>query len=138
MLTVNKFNLIMLKFTHGVEVGAHLAYVGHYKRTNDNKVRLIASQEAQHQEQIRGMLASYGEKNSPVFDVPFSVIGNTVRYLCSISPLFMLNSVAKLLEKFAVFSYNDLAERFPDYRDELLEMAETELEHEEYFKSLVP
>lgn len=124
----------MLQFTHGVEIGAHQAYLGHFARTGDLKVKDIANDEMLHQKQIRYMLAICKSKTNPLFDIPFFVIGRTVSLLCRISPRFMLNIIANLMEKFAVFSYNQLAERFPDFRETLLEMAATELEHEEYFK----
>jgi rubrerythrin len=124
----------MLQFTHGVEIGAHQAYLGHFARTNDLKVKEIADDEMLHQKQIRCILAKHGATTKLIFDVPFLLVGKTVSLFCKISPLFMLNLVANMLEKFAVFSYDVLANRFPEDRVALLEMAAKELEHEEYFK----
>jgi rubrerythrin len=53
-----------------------------------------------------------------------------------ISPVFLLNHVARLLEVFAVVSYERLAEMYPEHRELLLSMAQTEKEHEEYFKKV--
>ena len=39
------------------------------------------------------------------------------------------------LEIFAVFNYKELAGKYPQFQKQLLEMAETELDHELYFKS---
>jgi len=126
--------LLMLQFTHGVEMGANNAYLGHFARTNDPKVKEIADDELLHQEQIRDILAKCGSTTNPIFDIPFLMVGKIVGLLCLIAPLFTLNIIANLLEKFAVFSYNQLAERFPEYKEQLLEMAATELEHEAYFQ----
>lgn len=32
-------NHFMLKFNHGVEIGARLAYIGHFKRTGEAETR---------------------------------------------------------------------------------------------------
>jgi len=129
-----RIGLLMLQFTHGVEMGANNAYLGHFARTNDPRVKEIADDEMLHQEQIRDILAKCGSTTNPIFDIPFLIVGKTVGMLCRVSPLFALNLIANILEKFAVFSYNQLAERFPEYREQLLEMAAVELEHEAYFK----
>lgn len=128
----------MLKFTHGVEVGAHQAYLGHYSRTGDINVKNIAADELEHQRLIKRILKTHRTSTSILFDAPFWVVGNLVAVMCLISPKFLLNRVASLLEKFAVFSYDKLADRFPAYRSNFLEMAEKELEHELYFSKLVP
>lgn len=125
----------MLKFTHGVEIGAHLAYLGHYQRTRDINVFKIAYDEDLHKKQIKIILRTHKTKPNPIIDLMFYIVGSIVRYLCYISPVFLLNKVAMLLEMFAVFSYEGLANRFPDHRDTLLEMGETEKRHIEYFKA---
>ena len=126
----------MVKFTHGVEIGAYQAYIGHYARTNDPKVSDISGDEYGHQLILRAFLKEHGEKRSYLFDIPFFIIGFTVRLLCQISPVFMLNKVATLLEYFAVFSYEKLSHKYPAYKQMFLSMAETENEHKVYFKEL--
>lgn len=125
--------LLMLKFTYGVEVGAHLAYLGHYTRTKDLKVLSIAYDEDLHKKQIAIILRNHKTKPSLLINSVFFIIGNIVRYLCYISPKFLLNKVATTLELFAVFSYKELAKRFPDYKKVLEEMEETEQAHANYF-----
>lgn len=127
--------LFMLKFTHGVEIGAHLAYLGHHARTGDFNVFQIAYDEDLHKKQIEVMLRFYKTKPNPIIDFIFYIIGSIVRYLCYISPVFLLNKIATALEMFAVFSYEGLANRFPEHREILLEMGETEKKHIEYFKA---
>jgi len=124
-----------LKFNHGVEIGANLAYVGHYARTKDNYIRLIASEEIGHREELVAMLTQLGEKPSPIINMIFQFIGNIILKLCAVSPKFLLNIVAQSLEIFAVFSYRRLAKKYPEFADTLNEMADTEQEHENYFKN---
>lgn len=123
-----------LKFTYGVEIGAHLAYLGHYRRTKDFEVLKIAIDESYHKALLNVMLESLGEKPNGLINGIFQVIGTIVRAACLWSPRFLLNLVARSLEVFAVFSYQTLAKRYPDFSKELLEMAETEARHERYFK----
>lgn len=123
-----------LKFNHGVEIGAELAYKGHFRRTKDPKIYFIALDELGHQKDLRKMLEYYGEEPSKAIDSTFRFIGTIIYWLCQISPKFLLNYVARSLEIFAVFSYANLAIRYNDFRYSFLKMAEKELEHENYFK----
>jgi rubrerythrin len=125
-----------LKFNHGVEIGARLAYLGHYKRTKDRNVLNIANEELVHQQTLKKILRFHGELPSKPIDVAFSLIGNTVSLLCRISPRFMLNFVASTLETFAIFSYGYLAVVYPIFRENFLLMAKAERQHERYFKAL--
>lgn len=126
----------MLKFTHGVEIGAHQAYIGHYVRTGDVNVFQIACDEVVHRWTVRFILARLGEEPSPIIDGSFRFISGIIRRLCAISPIFLLNIVARLLEVFAVISYDKLAQMYPEWRNELIEMAVKEDEHRLYFKEL--
>ena len=123
----------MLQFTHGVEIGAHLAYVGHYKRTNDSRVGSILEDELEHQLIIKSILKHHGRKTIFMIDLLFYMVGKMVGYMCRFSPIFMLNKIAMLLELFAVVSYKQLAKEFPLYVNTFLEMEETEQEHADYF-----
>lgn len=123
-----------LKFNHGVEIGAHLAYIGHYKRTDDKKIHEIASEEVSHRLELEYMLDYLGEQPSPLIDESFRLVGNVIRKLCAVSPVFLLNLVARSLEIFAVFNYRRLAKKYPQFAPKLLEMAEAEGRHEDYFR----
>ena len=124
-----------LKFNHGVEIGAELAYQGHFKRTKDPNIHSIAIDELGHQKALEKMLNYYGEKPSKAIDATFRIIGTVIYWMCQVSPKFLLNYVAKSLEVFAVISYANLAIRYPDFKYTLLRMAEKELEHEKYFSN---
>lgn len=123
-----------LKFNHGVEIGARLAYIGHYKRNRDEHILRIAEEELRHQTVLALMLRQYGEKPSTVIDSFFWVVGSCISVLCKIFPEFMLNLVASLMEKFAIFSYRKLAVTYPNFTYTFLKMALAEESHDEYFK----
>ncbi len=125
----------MLKFNHGVEIGAHLAYLGHYGRTGNKNIQQIAQDEVEHRQNLKTILASYKHTSSRAIDTVFWIIGNIIRYLCYILPEFMLNKVAQCLEIFAVFSYDRLSVQLPEWGYVLSEMADKEKEHEEYFRN---
>lgn len=127
-------NHFWLKFNHGVEIGAELAYRGHFKRTGDFAIQDIAIDELRHQKKLELILEHYNEKPSLIIDMMFYVIGSVIQALCLISPKFLLNLVAKSLEIFAVVSYANLAIRYSEFRHILIEMADNELSHELYFK----
>lgn len=125
---------LMMQFNHGVEIGAHLAYVGHAKRTNDPNIERIAKEEEEHRQILGYELACINVRSSAVIDTFFRCVGTTVGFLCKICPLSWLNFVARSMEIFAIFSYEHLAEAYPARADLFLKMAAVEREHEEYFK----
>lgn len=124
----------MLKFNHGVEIGAYLAYKGHYMAVIDPEVLTIMFDEMEHRKALKEYLEELGEKPSPVIDFIFKAIGTTVQLMCRFFPEWLLDKVACLLEIFAVFSYKHLATVYKDREAMFLEMAKTEQEHKEYFE----
>jgi hypothetical protein len=124
---------LRIQFNHGVEIGARLAYEGHFLRTGDERIKLIACEERGHQAELAAVLRGFGSKPTPFFDVPFTLIGNSVKFMCKWCPLWSLNLVARLLERFAVFSYNGLAVAYPEHCELFMHMSFTEAEHERYF-----
>lgn len=123
----------LLKFNHGVEIGAYLAYVGHFKRTNDPKVQVIANEELEHREELRLTLKYYGEVPNPVIDRFFTIVGTCIQIACKFSPRFMLNFVATSMELFAVVNYSYLSVLYNDFHYSFKRMAETEMQHQKYF-----
>ena len=129
------FNHLGLKFNHGVEIGARLAYLGHYKRTQDPKILEIANDELEHQKQLKKILNHYGYNPSKIINGGFLIIGSFVFLMCQVSPIWSLNLVACVLEKFAVVSYKKLALNYKEFKSELISMEQAEAEHEIYFKT---
>lgn len=124
----------LLKFNHGVEIGANLAYIGHWQRTNDKKIYSICIDEVQHQLHLESILEDFDEVPSRVIDFIFRAIGHSIMFLCAFCPIWSLNLVARSMEIFAVYNYSKLAKKYPKYETLFLEMAKTEQEHKEYFK----
>lgn len=123
----------LLKFCFGVEIGAYLAYKGHYAATQDKNVRRIAREELKHMVMIRHILKCYGHQPNKFVNLAFLLIGHTVRLTCKITPKPMLSLVAGVLEKFNVVTYTKMAELFPLFKPEFIEMQDNEQEHEDYF-----
>ena len=124
-----------VKFTYSVELGASLAYKGHFKRTGDCNIRNIFQDELDHRSFLGCLMFENGQEPNKIIDAIFLAIGTIVSVLCIISPLFLLNKIAYLLEIFAIYSYYDLAKEFPVYETQFLVMAMTEERHRDYFKS---
>ena len=125
----------LLKFNHGVEIGAYLAYVGHYRRTMDSRVQAIANEELEHRSELVEFLKYYGEVPNPVIDFCFTVVGTVIQKLCHFSPKFALNFVARSMELFAVFNYDRLAKIYPEFEYSFKHMSNTEKRHAVFFKS---
>lgn len=125
----------MLKFNHGIEIGAALAYMGHFKRTQDLVIDGIIKDEIEHRSNIKQILIKLNEKPSPIIDNIFNIVGNTIKFSCNYSPVFLLDIIASLMESFAIFNYRQLSKEYPEFKDLLSGMADKEDEHRKYFKA---
>jgi rubrerythrin len=123
----------LLKFNHGVEIGARLAYLGHAKRTGDLEIQKIADEEEEHRITLFCILQDYNERPSYFIDSVFTIIGGTVGLFCKVCPLFTLNWVARTMETFAIFNYINLSKKYPEYTNVLGCMAFAEEKHKRYF-----
>lgn len=126
----------LLKFNHGVEIGARYAYLGHHQRTQDPRILEIANEEYEHQKVLALILFELGSHPSFLINLWFFSVGNVIRFLCLISPKEWLNYVAEALELFAVSSYESLGRRYPDFAHHFRALAQKEAEHEQYFLEL--
>lgn len=126
----------MLKLSFAIEIGAYLAYVGHFGVSKDPEVKRIAREELEHMVYLKRMLASYKSEPSPVMNFGFLLIGTTIKYTCYITPKFLLDFVASIMEKFNVYNYRYMATVFPQFSSTFTEMQESEEEHERYFKGI--
>jgi len=123
----------LLKFNYGVEIGARLAYLGHYARTKDPRILEIADEELKHRAAVFAMLRQSGRWPSITICAFFLVVGNVIKALCAISPLFLLDFIARTMEVFAVANYEYLARLLPEFESVLLPMAAAEKVHQQYF-----
>lgn len=124
----------ILKFNYAVEIGAHLAYVGHYKVTRDPMIRQISRDELAHRGNLRRLLKTFGEKPSPTLNAIFGFIGKNIQRACHYSPGFLLDLVARSMEVFAIFSYGLCAKLYPEQRLMFQLMVYSEEKHKNYFK----
>lgn len=127
--------IFLLKLSYAIEIGAHLAYVGHYGVTKDPNVKRIARDELKHMVYLKWMLAYYKKKPSFILNAMFFMVGTCIKYTCYVTPPPLLNKVACLMEKFNVYNYGKMIEIFPHFTVPLWEMEESEKEHEKYFAS---
>lgn len=124
----------LIKFNHGVEIGAFYAYLGHYKRTKDLQLLNIINDERVHKETLKLILETENDYPSVFIDVPFYLVGNVIGFLCKVAPVSWLDFIASTMEIFAVFSYNKLAIKYPKYKDIFTMMSQVEDKHKLYFK----
>lgn len=124
----------LLKFNHGVEIGARLAYIGHFERTQEPELLAIIDDETTHRWTINFILKHTGTEPSPIIDSIFWLIGNCIRFSCRYFPLWSLDFVAQTMETFAIFNYRKLAKAYPRWSENFNEMAEAEERHELYFR----
>ena len=133
MIFTNWVNCLLLQLSYAIEIGAELAYLGHYIRTRDSNIYKISNDEFKHQKELKRMLKLVNCSPNTLFNFIFSVIGIFIFILCQISPKFLLNKVALFLEIFAINNYNYIGNRMPFFKKELVKMAKVENEHKEYF-----
>lgn len=130
---ITYFTHIPLRFNYAVEIGAYLAYRGHYKKTGDISIRHIAREELKHRCLIRRVLKDHNAKPFWLFNWIFKVIGSVIETLCIISPVFLLDYVAQSMELFAIVNYKFLMEIYPDYDMIFREIIKSEENHKRYF-----
>ena len=126
---------LWLKLAYAIEIGAYLAYVGHYAKSNDTKVLAIAKEELRHMVTIKIILNCYNKKPNHLFNLLFFCMGTLIRYSCGLFPKRLLDKVASLLEVLNVMNYNYMAKLFPVFRQDFISMEKAEVRHKEYFRS---
>lgn len=125
--------LTLLKCCYAIEIGAHLAYVGHYKVTDDKEIRRISNEELRHMVMISAVLSAYGTVPNRLMNTVMYCVGKSVQLACRVTPKAGLALVAGMLEKMNIVSYRYMAEKFPRFEHEFIEMQRNEAEHEQYF-----
>lgn len=125
-----------LQLNHGIEIGAALAYKGHYERTKDIMIKHIMIDELYHQIELLIILKHYKSRPCKIINSIFFIIGHIIKYLCKFNNERLMNKIAQFLEVFAVWSYSKLSHRYKSARVVLERMGRKELKHENYFKGL--
>ncbi len=133
----------ILQLAYSGELAAAYAYRGHWKsslrKEDRERIREIEEEEWDHRRLVGEMLATLGQKISPLRELRAHCIGRTLGALCWITGWLAPMIGAGALERRNVFEYITAAEFARDsgheeWIDCLLEMAEVEWEHEAYFR----
>lgn len=135
-----------LRGAYSGELAAGYAYRGHWHSVRDTaereRIRIIEQEEWHHRELVGGLLAQLGGKPSRMREVIFFIIGKTIAGLCHMGGRFIPMYGAGKLERHNIVEYEDAARYASRCGQEemiecLLAMAETEWEHEQYFRGRV-
>ncbi len=140
-------NLIrILQNAYSGEVAAAYAYRGHWRSLKESPERVrimqIEEEEWDHRRRVGQLLEKLGAKPRPIREKVFWTIGRSLGVTCHVSGWFMPMYFAGRLESKNSVEYEDAAAfakelGMDDCVAELLDMARVELEHEEYFRSVV-
>lgn len=133
----------MLKLSHGIEVGAWNAYQGHWQSLTDqeeiNAIKYIQEEELGHQIILEDFLEDLGSGRSAIIDFIFKYIGKTMGFLCKVLGYRLPMFGAGMIETLGVINYELVAKwaslnREYTMTEVLMEMAEVEALHKQYFK----
>lgn len=140
-------NLIrILQNAYSGEVAAAYAYRGHWRSLKESpektRIREIEAEEWDHRRRVGEWLAKLDAKPNATREKIFWTIGRTLGLTCYISGWFMPMYFAGRLESQNSVEYEDAAAfarelNMDDCVEDLLDMARVEVEHEEFFHSVV-
>jgi demethoxyubiquinone hydroxylase (CLK1/Coq7/Cat5 family) len=136
----------ILQNAHAGELAAAYAYRGHWKsvRNTEQKasIKKIEQEEWDHRMRVLGWLDNLGAKPRKMREKIFWTIGRLLGVLCFVSGWFFPMYFAGRLESQNTQEYKDaaaFAEELGviDCVNDMMFMSTKELEHEEYFRSVV-
>jgi hypothetical protein len=133
----------LLQSAYSGEMAAAYAYEGHWKASKKQEeidsIAKIEAEEWHHRKLAGEMLSILGAYPDPELERKRSRIGKTLRALCKVSGWFLPMYGAGRLESYNVIEYEDAADfarrcGHEEFVASLVEMADTEREHERYFR----
>lgn len=136
----------ILQNAYSGECAAAYAYRGHWKSLKDSpekdRIRQIEAEEWDHRRRVGEWLTKLEAKPNMVREKIFWTIGRTLGATCFLSGWFMPMYFAGRLESKNSVEYEDAAQfavelEMTDCVEDLLDMARVEVEHEEFFHSVV-
>lgn len=140
-------NLIaILQLAYSGELAAAYAYRGHWKSVSTaadrEAIHAIEEDEWRHRKLVGEMLSDLGAEPNRVREIRATIIGRTLGLLCHVTGWLLPMYGAGKLESRNIVEY-ETAARYArdcgraDFIDCLLEMAEVEWDHEQYFRECV-
>ncbi|MCD9189046.1 MAG: ferritin-like domain-containing protein [Pyrinomonadaceae bacterium] len=140
-------NLIrILQNAHAGELAAAYAYRGHWKSVRNEKekegIKKIEAEEWEHRENVRKWLSELNAQPRKLREAVFWTIGRTLGLTCYVSGWFFPMYFAGRLESQNVQEYVTAAEfakelGMKDCYEEMMQMSQTEGEHENFFSQTV-
>jgi rubrerythrin len=136
----------ILKDAYSGELAAALAYGGHWKSVRDpaqrEMIQRIEREEWDHRERVGKMLAELNEKPSRRKEVFRKTMGHIVAIGCRMVGWFIPMFFAGRLEGQNICAYDIAAPHakalgLADFERELVDMANVERGHEDYFLGLI-
>ena len=136
----------ILLMAYSGELAAAYAYRGHWKSLKApdqiNGIRKIEEEEWCHRKAVGQMLKKLGRQPVRFREVKMGCIGRTIGFLCHVTGWFFPMYFAGRLEHTNVKEYDTAAHHagflsLKKYQKDLLKMAQTEQEHEDFFGRMV-
>lgn len=136
----------ILQNAYSGEVAAAYAYRGHWKSLKDSpeklRIKQIEEEEWDHRRRVGEWLEKLAAAPRKTREKVFWTIGRTLGVSCYVSGWFMPMYFAGRLESQNSAEYEEAAAfakelEMHDCVEDLLDMARVELEHEEFFRTVV-
>jgi rubrerythrin len=136
----------ILQMAYSGELAAAYAYQGHWKSVKAldeiKGIRKIEEEEWRHRKAVGLMLKQLGQQPIRLWEIKMGCIGRTIGFFCHITGWFFPMYFAGRLEHTNVKEYDTAAEHagklgLQKYKKELIKMAQTEQEHEDFFGRMV-
>lgn len=138
--------ILLLQRAHAGELAAARAYQGHaaswWARRERADIKAIEADEWLHRADIGNMLTRFNASPDPGRERLLWLIGSSIGLLCHIGGWLIPMYGAGVLEQANFEEYQTAAQialdaGYPDLVEPLLEMAETEWDHEAWFRAQV-
>ena len=136
----------ILREAYSGELAAALAYRGHWKSVSDSdqrqRIQQIEAEELVHRSAVGKMLLYFGKQPSIYLEVRLWLTGRIIAAACHLIGWFLPMFFAGRLESSNWKEYESAAGcartmNLSDFEAALRRMSEVELEHQEYFASMV-
>lgn len=136
----------ILQQAYSGEIAAAYAYRGHWRSLRESpektRIREIEAEEWDHRRRVGEWLSKLDAQPNAIREKVFWTIGRTLGLVCFLSGWFMPMYFAGRLESQNSVEYEDAAVfarelGMNDCVADLLDMARVEVEHEEFFRSVI-